>query len=199
MSTTSSFRSQRFATAVATLSAGPCRDCNGARVGLFPRPIRHRSRRPAAGFRGLAVRARTLAVHGPAWTTQNSATATRRFRFPSSTGSEGERAIDISRLRKETGLITLDPGLRQHGLLPESASHSSTARRASCAIAGTPSRSWPQRSSFLEVARLLIRGELPDRGGARRVAQRGPAVTRCCTSPSGASSTRCPPTRTRCP
>ena len=30
-------------------------------------------------------------------------------------GSEGERAIDISRLRPETGLITLDPGYANTG------------------------------------------------------------------------------------
>jgi len=31
------------------------------------------------------------------------------------TGSEGEQAIDISRIRKETGIITLDPGFANTG------------------------------------------------------------------------------------
>ena len=47
-------------------------------------------------------------------------------------------------------------------------SRSSTARRASCATAATRSRSWPSRARFLEVAWLLIHGELPTRGRARR-------------------------------
>ena len=34
-------------------------------------------------------------------------------------GSEGERAIDIRKLRDETGLITLDPGYAQHRLVRE--------------------------------------------------------------------------------
>ena len=32
------------------------------------------------------------------------------YRFPVLEGSEGERAIDISNLRAQTGHITLDPG-----------------------------------------------------------------------------------------
>ena len=34
----------------------------------------------------------------------------KEYTFPIINGSEGERAIDISTLRKRTGLITLDPG-----------------------------------------------------------------------------------------
>jgi citrate synthase len=34
----------------------------------------------------------------------------KTFELPIITGSEGERAIDISMLRQETGLVTLDPG-----------------------------------------------------------------------------------------
>ncbi|MGD9022296.1 MAG: citrate (Si)-synthase, partial [Deltaproteobacteria bacterium] len=34
----------------------------------------------------------------------------KTFELPIVVGSEGERAIDISKLRQETGLITFDPG-----------------------------------------------------------------------------------------
>ena len=37
------------------------------------------------------------------------------IRLPIVTGTEGERAIDISNLRKQTKLITLDPGLVNTG------------------------------------------------------------------------------------
>lgn len=39
----------------------------------------------------------------------------KTFELPIVTGSEGERAIDISRLRQETGLITLDHGYANTG------------------------------------------------------------------------------------
>ncbi len=37
------------------------------------------------------------------------------YDIPILTGTEGESAIDISRLRAETGLITLDPGYANTG------------------------------------------------------------------------------------
>ena len=38
------------------------------------------------------------------------------FDFPVLTGSEHEKGIDISSLRKQTGYITLDPGLVNTGI-----------------------------------------------------------------------------------
>ena len=58
-------------------------------------------------------------------------------------GTEGELALDISSLRAQTGLITLDPGFGNTGRLQERASRSSTARRASSATAASPSSSSP--------------------------------------------------------
>jgi len=39
----------------------------------------------------------------------------KTYEFPIVTGSEGERAIDIGKLRDLTGLITLDPGYKNTG------------------------------------------------------------------------------------
>ncbi|MBW2333328.1 MAG: citrate (Si)-synthase, partial [Deltaproteobacteria bacterium] len=39
----------------------------------------------------------------------------KAFDLPIITGTEGEKAIDISNLRAETGLITLDPGYANTG------------------------------------------------------------------------------------
>jgi citrate synthase len=41
--------------------------------------------------------------------------AGKEFRLPLVTGSEGEKAIDISLLRRDTGLITLDSGYANTG------------------------------------------------------------------------------------
>ena len=75
-------------------------------------------------------------------------------------GSEGEVGIDIAQLRNKTGMVTFDPGL---ATLARAAarSRSSTASAASCATAATRSRNWREKSTFLEVAWLLIHGELP--------------------------------------
>ena len=55
--------------------------------------------------------------------------------LPLVTGTEGERAVDISRLRSTTGLITLDDAYSNTG--------SSTVNAASCDTAGFPSRTSP--------------------------------------------------------
>ncbi len=39
----------------------------------------------------------------------------KTIELPVITGSEGEKAIDITELRKKTGYITLDPGLGNSG------------------------------------------------------------------------------------
>jgi citrate synthase len=59
-------------------------------------------------------------------------------------GTAGERAIDISKLRDQTGLITLDSGYGNTGSC-QSAITFIDGKRASCATAAFRSRSWPSR------------------------------------------------------
>jgi len=40
----------------------------------------------------------------------------KKIELPIVTGSENERAIDISSLRASTGYITLDRGFKKHGV-----------------------------------------------------------------------------------
>ena len=84
----------------------------------------------------------------------------QRIELPILAGTEGERAIDITRLRDQTGLITYDPSLGNTGVCT-ARSPSSTARRASSATAASPSSSSPTKPNFVEVAWLLIFGRLP--------------------------------------
>jgi citrate synthase len=44
-----------------------------------------------------------------------SLTTAGKWSFPVVIGTEGEKAIDISRLRADTGFITLDPGYANTG------------------------------------------------------------------------------------
>ena len=118
--------------------------------------------------------------------------------MPIEKGTEGERAMDVSALLKNAAsprstTATPTPARRSRP------SPSSTARTASCATAAIPIEELAEQTTFLEVAYLLIYGELPTRDRARRVRRRASATTRCSTRTSGASSTRSRRTRTRWP
>ena len=59
--------------------------------------------------------------------------------LPVIVGTENEKAVDVSKLRSDTGYITLDEGYRNTGSV-RPRSPSSTAKRASSATAGSRSR-----------------------------------------------------------
>src|SRR5690349_21482381 len=77
-------------------------------------------------------------------------------------GTEGERAIDIEKLRSATGLITLDPGYGNTGAC-RSAITFIDGEKGILRYRGYPIEDLAARSTFLEVAWLLIHGELPTR------------------------------------
>jgi citrate synthase len=83
------------------------------------------------------------------------------YELPVITGTEGERAIDISRLRAETGLITLDPGYANTGSC-ESAITYIDGERGILRYRGIPIEQFEHNPNFVEVAWLLIFGNLPD-------------------------------------
>ena len=82
------------------------------------------------------------------------------FDFPVLTGSEHEKGIDISSLRKQTGYITLDPGLVNTGIC-ESSITFLDGEKGVLRYRGYPIEELAEKSSFIEVAYLLINGELP--------------------------------------
>ncbi len=75
-------------------------------------------------------------------------------------GSEGERAIDIRKLRAETGCISFDPGYGNSGSC-RSAVTFIDGEKGILRYRGYPIEQLAERSSFLEVSYLLIYGELP--------------------------------------
>ena len=80
--------------------------------------------------------------------------------LPVVVGSEGERAIDIAKLRAETGYITLDEGYVNTG----STTSAITFLDGEAGILryrGYPIEQLAERCDFVEVAYLLIYGELP--------------------------------------
>ena len=83
------------------------------------------------------------------------------YELPIVTGSEGERAVDISALRSMTGLITLDDGYANTGSC-RSAITFIDGEQGILRYRGVPIEDLAKRSSFIETAELLIFGELPD-------------------------------------
>jgi citrate synthase len=80
--------------------------------------------------------------------------------LPVLTGSENEKGIDISDLRKQTGYITLDPGFVNTGSC-ESSITFLDGEKGVLQFRGYPIEELAEKSTFIEVAYLLINGELP--------------------------------------
>src|SRR5690554_4677114 len=84
------------------------------------------------------------------------------YKLPIITGTEDEKAIDISKLRGESGLITLDPGFKNTGST-KSAITFLDGEKGILRYRGYAIEDLAEKSTFLEVAYLLIYGELPNK------------------------------------
>jgi len=84
----------------------------------------------------------------------------KSYLLPVIEGSEGERAIDISKLRDQTGHITLDQGYGNTGSC-ESAITFIDGEKGILRYRGIPIEQFAQGATFIEVALLLILGHLP--------------------------------------
>lgn len=82
------------------------------------------------------------------------------FELPVVVGTENETAVDIRSLRKDTGYITLDSGYGNTGSC-ESAITFIDGEKGILRYRGYPIEELAEKSSFVEVAFLLIYGELP--------------------------------------
>ncbi len=82
------------------------------------------------------------------------------YELPVMVGSEGEKAIDISKLRGQSGVITIDKGFKNTGSC-ESAVTFLDGEKGILRYRGYPIEQLADNSTFLEVAYLLIYGELP--------------------------------------
>jgi citrate synthase len=82
-------------------------------------------------------------------------------------GTAGERAIDISKLRDQTGLITLDSGYGNTGSC-QSAITFIDGEKGILRYRGIPIEELAGQSSFVETAYLIIYGKLPTRAKLHR-------------------------------
>ena len=84
----------------------------------------------------------------------------QEFEFPIIVGTENEPAIDIAKLRSATGLITLDSGFKNTGSTTSSITFLD-GEEGILRYRGYKIEDLAEKSSFMEVAYLLIYGELP--------------------------------------
>lgn len=84
----------------------------------------------------------------------------KTYEFPVIEGSENEKGIDISKLRATTGYITLDSGFKNTGSTKSAITYLD-GENGILRYRGYPIEQLAERASFLEVAFLLIYGELP--------------------------------------
>ena len=84
------------------------------------------------------------------------------YEFPLVQGSENELAIDIQKLRQNTGLITLDPGYKNTGSCISDITYLD-GENGILRYRGYDIADLANNSSFIEVSYLLIFGELPSK------------------------------------
>jgi citrate synthase len=86
----------------------------------------------------------------------------KSYEIPILVGSEGERAIDITRLRDQTGLITYDPGYANTGSCKSNITFMD-GEKGILRYRGYAVEQLAEHSTFVETAYMLINGELPTR------------------------------------
>jgi citrate synthase len=91
----------------------------------------------------------------------------KSYTFPVVEGTENELAIDISDLRDKTGYVTLDIGYKNTGAT-KSAITFLDGDKGVLHYRGYPIEDLAEKSNFLEVAYLLIFGELPTQDQYRK-------------------------------
>ncbi|MFT7030887.1 MAG: citrate synthase [Marinoscillum sp.] len=84
------------------------------------------------------------------------------YELPIIEGTEKEQAIDISSLRSSSGVITIDPGFKNTGSTT-SAITFLDGETGILRYRGYPIEQLAEESTFIEVAYLLIYGELPSK------------------------------------
>ena len=86
----------------------------------------------------------------------------QQIQLPVVIGTEGEKAIDISKLRAETGFITLDPGYANTGSCLSAITYMD-GEKGILRYRGIPVEQLAEHATFKETAYLLINGKLPNR------------------------------------
>jgi citrate synthase len=91
----------------------------------------------------------------------------KSYALPVVVGTEGERAVDISALRAQSGYITLDEGYGNTGACLSKVTFID-GEQGILRYRGIPIEELAEKSSFVETAYLIIYGQLPTHAELRR-------------------------------
>ena len=91
----------------------------------------------------------------------------KTYELPTIEGSEGEKAVDISSLRANTGYITLDEGYGNTGSCISKITFID-GEKGILRYRGIPIEELAEKSTFIEAAYLIIYGDLPNRAQLRK-------------------------------
>jgi len=96
----------------------------------------------------------------------------QEIELPIVTGSEGEKGIDITQLRTQTGYITMDPGLANSGSCTSAITYID-GEKGILRYRGIPIEQFGDvpHPNFVEVAWLLIFGQLPKKDEYQRFSE----------------------------
>ena len=86
----------------------------------------------------------------------------KTYELPIVVGTEGEKAIDITKLRAQTGYITLDEGFANTGSCISKITYID-GEKGKLMYRGIPIEVMAENSTFIETAYLIIYGNLPTR------------------------------------
>jgi len=91
----------------------------------------------------------------------------KTYNLPVVVGSEQEHAVDVSALRNETGFITLDDGYANTGSCQSKITFID-GEKGILRYRGIPIEELAEKSTFIEVAHLIIMGHLPNNAELRQ-------------------------------
>lgn len=86
----------------------------------------------------------------------------KEYEFPVITGTENEKAIDISKLRDQTGYITLDTGYKNTGATTSKLTYLD-GEEGILRHGGYSIEDLTNNASYMEVCYMLFNGELPNK------------------------------------
>ena len=90
------------------------------------------------------------------------------YSLPTLEGTEGEKAVDISSLRANTGYITLDESYGNTGSCISKITFID-GEKGILRYRGIPIEELAEKSTFIEAAYLIIYGDLPTRAAIAEV------------------------------
>src|SRR6476660_8109699 len=93
----------------------------------------------------------------------------KTYKLPTLEGTEKERAVNIASLRADTGYITIDDGYGNTGSC-QSAITFIDGEQGILRYRGIPIEELAEKSTFIEVAHLIVMGRLPTSTELRRYA-----------------------------